>query len=491
MTSRATYEFGGYRFEPHNARLVRDDRVIPLTVKTTDLLLVLVQHADVLVSKDDLISAVWPGTAVEENNLNQQISALRKVLASPDGHAVTIETVPKRGYRLIGPVRVIEPPGMNGGMSAPSASPPIVETASATPAPAARWTQTRAITAAAVVIVVVGLALASWVWWQRTSSIRYSLAAETRAAELRRQGNARGAAEELREAIRLNPGNARAYAALAHALQAISPELTSAVRPQGQSPSVREAARGVEIDPQCGGCQGTLAFFLFYHDWQWAQAEERFQLAIRLAPDDASIRPAYAMLLAVTGHPARAVEQVDIGLREDPYRLSWLGIRASALYFDRRYEEAIAAADRALVLASKDRGAWDWRSKALFQLGRGEEAIRALAQSTFEHQSADLDRAVRDGGVEAGLRLLLSITDDWRGRIEHAWRRAAWRALLNDRDGAIDELQRATDMRRFNAINIAADPVYDSLRCHPRYEKLVASMGLQGVTTCRLRDVYP
>ena len=78
------YEFHGYRFEPFNARLLAGPDVIPLTAKASDTLLVLVQKPDVIVTKQDLMAAVWPGVAVEENNLNQQISTLRKALSRDD-----------------------------------------------------------------------------------------------------------------------------------------------------------------------------------------------------------------------------------------------------------------------------------------------------------------------------------------------------------------------------------------------------------------------
>ncbi len=85
---------------------------------------------------------------------------------------------------------------------------------------------------------------------------------------------------------------------------------------------------------------------------------------------------------------------------------------------------------------------------------------------------------MRKGGVDGGLRKALELTDDWRGRIEHAWQRAGWRALLNDTDGALEELERAYEMRRFNAINLGADPVYDNIRSHPRFRKILAALGL-------------
>ncbi len=244
---------------------------------------------------------------------------------------------------------------------------------------------------------------------------------------------------------------------------------------------MQAAERSVALDPTCGDCHGTLGLFLFYHDWEWARAEKHLREAIRLAPDTESIRPAYAMYLMMTGNQSEALKQINIALEKRPRQVTWLGIRASILYYDRQYAEAIAAADQALLVDNRNRGAWDFRSKSLFQLGRGPEAIHALVQDLFPEHNAELERAVREEGVEGGLRKLLAITDDWRGRIEQSWRRATWRALLDDTEGALQDLEAAIRARRLNAPNFAVDPVFDKMRGHPRFQQLLSDVGLQGV----------
>ena len=97
------YEFGPFRFEPAERELRRDGRLIPLPPKLFDTLTVLVERAGHAVRKEELFTAVWGDTVVTESSLAQNMLGLRKVLGRD-----TIETVPKFGYRLKTPARVIQ-----------------------------------------------------------------------------------------------------------------------------------------------------------------------------------------------------------------------------------------------------------------------------------------------------------------------------------------------------------------------------------------------
>ncbi len=97
------YEFGSFRLNSAEKCLYQDGRPVNLTPKAVEILILLVDQPGELAPKEVLIEKVWPGTFVEENNLSQQISALRKALGDPDA----IETVPRRGFRFRLPVKVI------------------------------------------------------------------------------------------------------------------------------------------------------------------------------------------------------------------------------------------------------------------------------------------------------------------------------------------------------------------------------------------------
>lgn len=92
------YTFGPFRLEARERRLLRDSDVVPLAGKAFDTLLLLVETAGTLQRQDELMDRLWPGIAVEDNNLQQSVSLVRRTLGDVDG--VEIETVRGQGYRL-------------------------------------------------------------------------------------------------------------------------------------------------------------------------------------------------------------------------------------------------------------------------------------------------------------------------------------------------------------------------------------------------------
>lgn len=170
------YEFGPFCLDAAQKVLFLEGRPVPLTPKATETLLALVERHGSLVTKEDLLRIVWPNAFVEENNLAQNISLLRRVLGEGSGGAPFIETVPKRGYRFVG--EVVErdrrpdeaqtgPPANPGLVSHPvdasaGASGPTGVAVTAAPGRSARATVMWA--AAAVLSAVLALAAGSRVW---------------------------------------------------------------------------------------------------------------------------------------------------------------------------------------------------------------------------------------------------------------------------------------------------------------------------------------
>src|ERR1700742_1442062 len=99
------FEFGEFRVDVRRRSLERAGKPVVFSGKAFEILTILLQHQGEVVEKDDLLSQVWPDTAVEENNITVAVSALRKALGETRSNPQWIVTLPGRGYSFVGEVK--------------------------------------------------------------------------------------------------------------------------------------------------------------------------------------------------------------------------------------------------------------------------------------------------------------------------------------------------------------------------------------------------
>ncbi len=161
------YDFGPYRLDRQARVLLRDGATVPLTPKVLDTLAVLVERRGAVVSKDELLRAVWPDSFVEESNLSQNVSVLRKALGQHPDHLTYIETLPKRGYRFVAEVMIPEaeiPRAFPEEVERESPPAPADAEPASAPPPAATRVGMRAAAAIAAVLILCGAAA---IWYYR------------------------------------------------------------------------------------------------------------------------------------------------------------------------------------------------------------------------------------------------------------------------------------------------------------------------------------
>ena len=115
------FRFEGYTLDVMRCSLRVADREVELRPKSFEVLRYLVENADRLVTKEELIKAVWPDVVVTDDSLTQCVSEARHALG--DGEQTIIKTVPRRGYRFAAPVTRSASDGASGLLSAPEAKP--------------------------------------------------------------------------------------------------------------------------------------------------------------------------------------------------------------------------------------------------------------------------------------------------------------------------------------------------------------------------------
>jgi DNA-binding winged helix-turn-helix (wHTH) protein/Flp pilus assembly protein TadD len=118
-----SYRFGPFLVDRARYQVVRGDAALDITPKLLDLLLHLLDHAGELVTKEQLLNALWPDANVSENALTQAMSELRQLLDDQPGAPRYIKTVARRGYRFIAPVVSVDPPVGAAPPARPSAPP--------------------------------------------------------------------------------------------------------------------------------------------------------------------------------------------------------------------------------------------------------------------------------------------------------------------------------------------------------------------------------
>jgi Tol biopolymer transport system component/DNA-binding winged helix-turn-helix (wHTH) protein len=173
LEERSVYEFGEFRLDPRRRLLTgADGERIVLTAKAFDALVNLVEHAGELVSRAELTESLWPSTVVEENNLSQAISVLRRTLGEN-----YIATVARRGYQFIADVQIAVADARDGAGMEPypqaaneictsTAAQRVTSQAIDIPRVAPRRAAAAAMLKPAVAIFVASSVLAGVAWWR-------------------------------------------------------------------------------------------------------------------------------------------------------------------------------------------------------------------------------------------------------------------------------------------------------------------------------------
>jgi DNA-binding winged helix-turn-helix (wHTH) protein/Tfp pilus assembly protein PilF len=468
---------GGFELDLHAGELRRQGQVTRLQDKPLQLLVLLLERPGELVTREELQERLWGFSKYHdfEDSLNQAVRKLREALGDNAANPRFVETIPRRGYRFLAEIE-----GQKAA-ARPSPTSPTPITAGALPsAPAVRrWKPALAAACLAIILATAGVDL--WRRFQGRSARRQAEASWREGKELLARRNllsSREAIVKFRRAIELQPDFAPAYAGLAFASLNVHHLRTAA--------ALEMADHAVRLDPQCGECQGVLGYLLYSRAWNWSQSGVHLERAVRLSPDDAQIRLWAAQREIAIGRLAEASRQIEEILSRHPQAFQVYILQSACQYLMRDYESAIRTADRAL--AADMQSAWQWRARALYQLGRHEEALTAefrgfapwtgLSDDSLSARLIALLDKYRNGGLEAALREWLDLTDGVEARQGHAPARAAWLMLLGRPEDALTELERMAQAKPFHAIFVGVDPAFDAIRATPRFRRVLETMGL-------------
>ena len=508
-----SYTFGSFRLCPSEHLLLRGESPIPLAPKTFELLVALVSRSGQLLTRDELMRALWPDSFVEEINLTVNISLLRKTLGEqPDGRQY-IATVPKRGYRFDG--SVTEHQKDLGAAKQPTAPFPPIDEASRVAPPAEtspplpavsrfRGVSRRALIIAAAVILAT---IALWAAYRhfvasRTQNVAQSAQSgegartiDPHAQDLYNEGRsywARRSAESVqrsielfRQAIAIDPSYTDAYAGLADAYILAGSYGNSFLSPQIAMPKAKEAAqKALALNSSSAEAHTSLAYIRLIYDWDWDGAESEFRRALELNPNYATAHHWYSHLLMAEGRVEESHHQSEQALYIEPTNVLMNEHMAWHHMMAREYARSIPQALKTIELDPSFVQAHRVLALDYLYTGRFKEACAEFEKGvTLSHDDpiarAYLARcyALSHRQAEAH-QILETLVKASIERYVSAAEIAAVYASLNDDNATIEWLKKACSERAGSLIYLNVDPVYDHMRRDPRFQKIVTCVHL-------------
>ena len=437
-------EFDPFTLDTRERVLRREGKPIPLTPRTFDILLVLVQNSGRVVTKQEIIECVWHNAIVEESNLARQISALRTALGR--AAAQYVETIPWRGYRFNAAVRraqdslavlpfvnesgdteadyladgitegLINRLSLVSGLKVMSRN-SVMRLEECEPKIVGKELDVRIVVTGRIrflnghVIVSVELinaADSSQAWGSQYRRKRSNIFAvqEIISNDIvehlrlrldsnykRRTANPKAYDLYLKGRFFLNKvtldGVRTAFNLFT---QAIAKDPDYALAHAGLTDchmslnhpleAKKAAVKALELDPTLGEAHASLGFLTFIYDWDWSKAELELRRSIELNPNYAQARQWYALYLAKMDRHEEAVAQAREALRLDPLSLTMNLTTALVLCFARRYDQSIREIKRVIEMDANFAAAHVTLGLAYAYRKRCNEAIAAFRKAS-------------------------------------------------------------------------------------------------------------
>ncbi|MBV9737876.1 MAG: winged helix-turn-helix domain-containing protein [Candidatus Eremiobacteraeota bacterium] len=459
LTRPLAYSFEGFELEVAPLLLRYRHEPVPVGPKVVQTLLALIDRNGEIISKDELLEAIWPEGYVEEANLSQNIYVLRKVFRARKT-ACRIETVPRRGYRFIACVHA--------------------ETRLEPTSPLRRTLRWPAAIAAAVALMTVaaGSSHSQGVFAPALSAQgarEYALGRYY--WNLRTSDGLVKSARYFSDVVRTDPASALGYAGLADAYSMIEDYSCAAMACKHVGAKARaNAMKALQLDPNSAEAHTSYAMILEMFDHRFARSDAEYVRALELNPNYALAHQWYGQSLLMHGKMAEARAQLHAAIALQPVATAtnvWLGIEA---YYNRRYTDAITYLHQALDLNPNHGEAVMLLGVAQERAGDYRGALASFARfGRSAHHGADADLLIAELYAHMGRThdSLLALQRARNARDVEPYQMAFVFIALGQRDRAL-QYMRATKMKSHeDRMWLALDPRLDPVRGDARFRRWV------------------
>ena len=292
------------------------------------------------------------------------------------------------------------------------------------------------------------------------------------------------ALDHFQQAIALEPSYARAYSGLAETYALLG---SYDLMPIAESHSLgRQAAlQAIELDESLAEAHRSLAAIIADHYWDWAQVERHYARALALDPTDVTTLRFYSFYLAYTGRAEEAIGIAQKASRLDPVSPAVQMNLGVALYFARHFAEAVQQLQETIELDPSFAFAHSMLGLAFLSQGMPDRALAEVqrAREVAEPRPDVISVQGHVLGATGHRREALAIIDELRrlAKWSHPspFNVASVYVGLRDNDQAIDWLERAVEARNWEMPMLKASPAFDTIRSDPRFQTLVARVGLR------------
>jgi serine/threonine-protein kinase len=283
-------------------------------------------------------------------------------------------------------------------------------------------------------------------------------------------------------ALEKDSSYAPAYSGISFVWMARATATAAAAMPHEAAPKAREMAiRSLELDSTLAEPHFALATVATWYEWDWQKAEQEFRRALELNPNHADSHVFYGLFLTAMGRLSDARSQMEQALALDPLNFMYLSYYGVSLERSRMFDEAIVQYQKGIDLAPDFIDAISGLMHCYHQKGMNREALE-VAKRLFvirgEHEVLGaLERGNTDGGYTEAMRRAAEALAA-RSNPAYAMRIATLYTFADEKERALDWLEKAYEERLQNMIYLRVYPKWDPLRDEPCYQELLRKMNL-------------
>ncbi len=464
--NRRAFVTGEWTAEPSRNLLVRGTEQVRVEPRVMDVLVHLAGRAGEVVSKEDLVAAVWESRYVTDDVLTVTVYALRKALGDDARQPQYIETVSRRGYRWIAPVHA------NGSVAG-----------SAGVARSRR--KVRLIAAAAAVLA---LAAGGAAWLLTSQGRKHVPAAAAHEAyvkgryflDQRSVSSLQQALEQFERAIALDPEYPAAHAGLADTYSSMS-DFGVATPAELRPRAMAAAEHALKLDRRSGEALAALGRIQFLFDWDFAAAEKNIERAVELNPEHMPAFQVLAWLRSAQGRNAQAATAARRALQLDPVNMARYTELAWVLSFDGQFDAALAELDRALRLNPRHFECHMMKGWTHELAGKPDDAFAAyreglVAAGTPKESLQRIDGVYRAEGLPGYYKLWLSRSSSGSRPLSDTWLAQIY-VRTGEIDRALTSLEQAFQKRESALAWVSVDPSFRPLHADERFQRIAGKIG--------------